>query len=161
MTLFLSDVAGSEILLILVFILIFFGSKSIPGIAKTFGRTIRQIKDASQDLQEEIKKSGVDIKKDLNLEALISKAESTMDQVSSQIEEPVGKITNQITDTVSYHKSNFFANVEDSNSLPQAIGETNENRPTEDQDLDEESEKPPSLPTGKESNETDKSKKAT
>ncbi len=62
MILFLSDIAGSEILLILVFILIFFGSKSIPGIARTFGRTIRQIKDASQELQSEIKKSGLDIK---------------------------------------------------------------------------------------------------
>ncbi len=71
MILFLSDVAGSEVVLILLFILMFFGSKSIPGIAKTMGRTMRQIKDASQDLQNEIKKSGVDIKNDLNLNRMI------------------------------------------------------------------------------------------
>lgn len=70
MILLLDDIAGSEILLILVFILIFFGSKSIPGIAKTLGKTMRQIKDASQDIQNEIKKSGGDFKKDLNLDQL-------------------------------------------------------------------------------------------
>ena len=72
MLLFLNDIAGSEVLLILIFILIFFGSKSIPGIAKTFGKTMYQIKQASNDLQEEIKKSGVDIKKDLNLTGFVN-----------------------------------------------------------------------------------------
>ena len=72
MLLFLNDIAGSEDLLILIFILIFFGSKSIPGIAKTFGKTMYQIKQASNDLQEEIKKSGVDIKKDLNLTGFVN-----------------------------------------------------------------------------------------
>lgn len=71
MLLFLNDIGGSEVVLILVFILIFFGSKSIPGIAQTLGKTMRQIKDASQDVQNEIKKSGLDIKKDLNLTGII------------------------------------------------------------------------------------------
>ena len=35
MLLILNDIAASEIVLILVFVLIFFGSKSIPGLAKT------------------------------------------------------------------------------------------------------------------------------
>lgn len=69
--LFLSDIAGSEILLILVFVLIFFGSNSIPGIAQTLGKTIRQIKDASQEMQDEIKKSTGDIKTDFNLQRMV------------------------------------------------------------------------------------------
>jgi sec-independent protein translocase protein TatA len=69
--LFLGDVAGSEILLILLFILIFFGANSIPGIARTMGRTIRQIKDASQEVQNEIRKSGGDIKSDFNLQKMV------------------------------------------------------------------------------------------
>ncbi len=93
MLLFLSDIAGSEILLVLVFILIFFGSKSIPGIARTMGRTMRQIKDASQDMQNEIKKSGMDIKKDLNLKGMIQETEQTirqpLDQMSQNINEVV------------------------------------------------------------------------
>ena len=54
--LFLNDVAGSEIIVIILVVLIFFGSKSIPGIAKTLGKTLYQIKNASAELQNEIKK---------------------------------------------------------------------------------------------------------
>jgi len=50
MVLIFNDIAGSEVLLILVFILIFFGSKSIPTLARTLGKTMRQIKEASSDL---------------------------------------------------------------------------------------------------------------
>ena len=41
--LFLNDIAGTEILLILVFVLLFFGSKSIPNIAKTMGLSLIHI----------------------------------------------------------------------------------------------------------------------
>jgi sec-independent protein translocase protein TatA len=75
-----SDIAGSEILLILVFVLIFFGSKSIPGIAQSLGRTIRQIKDASNDVQNEIKKSAGDVKGDFNLQRMINDTKSDIEQ---------------------------------------------------------------------------------
>lgn len=84
MLLFFNDVSGSEILLILVFILMFFGSKSIPGIARTMGRTIRQIKDASSELQDEIKKSGVDMKKDLNLSGILKETEQEIQRPLDQ-----------------------------------------------------------------------------
>ena len=41
MLLFL-DVSGGEILLILFFFLMFFGAKSIPGVAKTMGKADRK-----------------------------------------------------------------------------------------------------------------------
>jgi sec-independent protein translocase protein TatA len=94
MILFLSDVAGSEVVLILLFILMFFGSKSIPGIAKTMGRTMRQIKDASQDLQNEIKKSGVEIKNDLNLNRMI---EETVEDFERPFQEQTREMNNSIS----------------------------------------------------------------
>jgi sec-independent protein translocase protein TatA len=95
MILFFNDVSGSELLVILVFILIFFGSKSIPGIAQTFGRTIRQIKDASNELQEEIRKSGVDVKKELNLKQLMQ--DSTV-----EIARPLDQLAHELNDSVRY-----------------------------------------------------------
>ncbi len=70
--LFLNDVSGSEILVILIIILMFFGSKSIPSIAKTLGRGLYEIRNASSEIQNEIKKSGVDIGKDLNLKNILT-----------------------------------------------------------------------------------------
>jgi len=96
MTLFLNDIAGSEVLLILVFILIFFGSKSIPGIAKTFGRTMYQIKQASSDLQDEIKKSGVDIKKDMNLTGFIR-------ETTEEIQRPLDQQMVEMENIINYN----------------------------------------------------------
>jgi sec-independent protein translocase protein TatA len=91
--LFLNDIAGTEILLILVFVLVFFGANSIPSIAKTMGRAIYQIKNASDDLKSEIKKSTGDIKKDLNLKELIKETEEDinlpMDQMMTDIEHTI------------------------------------------------------------------------
>ena len=95
MLLFLNDIAGSEVLLILVFILMFFGSKSIPGIAKTFGKTMYQIKQASADLQGEIKKSGMDIKKDLNLTSIIS-------DTVEEIQRPLDQQMVEMDDIINY-----------------------------------------------------------
>lgn len=95
MLLFLNDIAGSEVLLILFFILIFFGSKSIPGLARTLGRTIRQIKDASSELQTEIKKSGMDIKKDLNLKGMI-------DETAQDIRRPLDQYASDLDQAMKF-----------------------------------------------------------
>ncbi len=93
MLLFLDDIATSEVLLILVFILVFFGSKSIPSIARTFGRTVYQIKQASTDLQDEIKKSGVDLKKDLNLTGII---QETTEEIRRPLDQQMVEMDNII-----------------------------------------------------------------
>ena len=46
-----------EIFIILLFILLFFGSESIPSIARTMGRGMRQIRDATSEIKTEIRKS--------------------------------------------------------------------------------------------------------
>ena len=95
MLLFLNDIAGSEVMVILIFILIFFGSKSIPGIAKSLGQTMRQIRDASNELQHEIKKSGMDIKKDINLSSFV-------DDTVKEIQHPLDQYVEDIEHAVRY-----------------------------------------------------------
>lgn len=56
------DVSGGELMLILVVVLMFFGSKGIPGIARTMGRTMRQIRDASAEVQREIQRGADEVK---------------------------------------------------------------------------------------------------
>lgn len=95
MVLIFNDIAGSEVLLILVFILIFFGSKSIPTLARTLGKTIRQIKEASSDIQNEIKKSGSDIKKDLNLTGIIQ-------ETAEDIKRPLDQMAVDLDNSIKY-----------------------------------------------------------
>lgn len=132
MLLFLNDVAGSEILLILAFVLMFFGSKSIPGIARTMGRTMRQIKDATQEVQNEIKKSGADIRKDLNVRSMVNDTvndiRQPLDQHADDINEalrpdakpyvrprPIEPQENKVDPTVE-KESNTIPNPESTNS---------------------------------------------
>jgi len=93
MILFLSDVAGSEILLILIFVLIFFGSKSIPNLARTLGKAMHEIKSSSNEIQHEIKKSGMDIKKDMNLSGVF---ERTAEDISTPILSEIKDVENHI-----------------------------------------------------------------
>jgi sec-independent protein translocase protein TatA len=60
---FLGGLGGWEILLILMVLLIFFGAKKIPELAKGLGKGIKEFKNATNEIKEEIEE-GV---KDLNV----------------------------------------------------------------------------------------------
>jgi len=53
--LFLSP-SGGEIMLILVVVLLLFGSKNIPESARSLGKGMREIKNVTGEIQNEIKK---------------------------------------------------------------------------------------------------------
>ncbi len=104
MLLFLNDIGGSEVLLIILFILIFFGPKSIPGIAKSFGKTIYQIKQASDDLKSEISKSGNEIKKDLNLDGIFKGGEDKLeDEIMAPLKREINEVDSALN-SISYDK---------------------------------------------------------
>ncbi|MCF8329158.1 MAG: twin-arginine translocase TatA/TatE family subunit [Crocinitomicaceae bacterium] len=88
--LFLNDISGSEILVIMLFILMFFGSKSIPSIAKTIGKGLYQIRNATAEIQHEIKNSVSDITTDINIKNILTEKQeellAPMDQIYSEIE---------------------------------------------------------------------------
>lgn len=51
---FIGGLGGWEILLIVLVLLIFFGAKRIPELAKGLGRGIREFKDATKEIKDEI-----------------------------------------------------------------------------------------------------------
>ena len=56
--LFLGDIGGSELMLIMVVILIFFGANKIPELARGLGKGIREFKDASTEIRREFEQAG-------------------------------------------------------------------------------------------------------
>jgi len=54
LTLFLGNMGAGEIILIFSVILIFFGAKRIPELARGLGKGIREFKDASAGIKREI-----------------------------------------------------------------------------------------------------------
>jgi sec-independent protein translocase protein TatA len=54
LTLLLFSIGGPEIILILFVILLLFGAKKIPELAKGLGKGIREFKDATKEVKDEI-----------------------------------------------------------------------------------------------------------
>lgn len=53
---FLGNIGWQEMLVILVFILLFFGPKRLPEVAEAFGKSIRKFKSATQDATREVRR---------------------------------------------------------------------------------------------------------
>ena len=55
--LFLGDLGGGEMLVVLTAFLLLFGADRIPGLARSFGRGIREFKDATNEIKQELDRS--------------------------------------------------------------------------------------------------------
>ena len=66
--LFLESLGGGELLVILLFVLLFFGSKNIPSLARGLGKGIREFKDAMNGVQSEIRQGMYEVEKQARLE---------------------------------------------------------------------------------------------
>jgi sec-independent protein translocase protein TatA len=52
----MGSIGGSELFLILLVILIFFGAKKLPDLARGLGQGIREFRKAARDVQDEVEK---------------------------------------------------------------------------------------------------------
>ena len=69
--LFLNNISSGELLLIAFFALIFFGSKRLPGVARSMGRVMRQMRDATDEIQRDIRDNASQLKDDLKIDQQI------------------------------------------------------------------------------------------
>jgi sec-independent protein translocase protein TatA len=61
-------IGGPEILIILLFVVLFFGANKIPELAKGLGKAMRELKDASNEIKKDIRDSTSKLKDDLDLD---------------------------------------------------------------------------------------------
>jgi sec-independent protein translocase protein TatA len=52
----MGNIGGQEIFLILLIVLIFFGAKKLPELARGLGEGIREFRKAARDVKEEVEK---------------------------------------------------------------------------------------------------------
>lgn len=58
-TLFAFSLGGPEVFIVIFAILLLFGAKKIPELARGMGRGIREFKDATKEIKDEIQEGGV------------------------------------------------------------------------------------------------------
>lgn len=59
----LFDISGGELIVVLLFVLMFFGAKGIPDLARGLGRTMRQVRDATQEVKREIDRGAREVRR--------------------------------------------------------------------------------------------------
>lgn len=132
-----NDVDGYEVLVIILVVLIFFGPKSIPGIAKTLGKALYSIRNATNDLKDEIRKSGVDVKKDLNIEQLLKQQEEQlvqpMDQVFTDIGNTMHYEGNKVNTIIAQNQEVSESEIEEESIAPDEPVELSHKTPTSDE----------------------------
>lgn len=80
------NIGGGEIFLIVLVFLMFFGAKSIPNVARTLGKGIRDFKDAANGIQRDIQSSTHEMRKDLDeATSNLRKETAEMNEISSSI----------------------------------------------------------------------------
>jgi len=90
--LFLNDIGTSEVLFIMAAVLMLFGSKSIPGIAKNLGRGMREVKAASDEIKRDIQDSAMEMKRNMNMPDL----DVPSIDIVKEIEKPLKAISNPV-----------------------------------------------------------------
>lgn len=98
--LFLESLGGGELLVILLFVLLFFGSKNIPNLARGLGKGIREFKDAMNGVQSEIRQGMYEVEKQARVDDEPAKA-PTPPSVASPSADPLPPSPAEPTDTPS------------------------------------------------------------
>jgi TatA/E family protein of Tat protein translocase len=79
MSIFLFGVSMGEIVLIFLVVLMLFGSKTIPDLARSLGKGMNEFRKATEDIKREFEQSTTEIKEEL------SKIETNVRQNSNEI----------------------------------------------------------------------------
>lgn len=106
-------IGGGELIFIVFIILMLFGSDKIPEMARTMGKVMAQLKNATNDIKSEIQKeaesNGIDTKvfTDFtgNIKAEISKAK---DNLLGENATGISKLSDEITSEVNTAKDSLF-----------------------------------------------------
>lgn len=95
MLLFLNDFGTSELIFIMLAVLILFGADSIPSIAKTLGKGMREIRQASDEIKRDISKSANEMRRDMNMDGHLDSLKKPFKDIEKSIEAPSPKKENK------------------------------------------------------------------
>jgi sec-independent protein translocase protein TatA len=94
----IGDIGGGELLLVLAATLMLFGGKKLPSIARTLGRTVEDLRRASQDFRDQLMNA------DRDLDRTFDDAPAAPDAVARRVE-PHDSLPGEISPPGSPHSS--------------------------------------------------------
>lgn len=92
------NLGSGEIFLIVIFILIFFGADKLPTMARTLGKGIREMKNATAEIQKEIEKSATEVQRNMNIEEETSGIKEAADTLKKGITDGLKNLENHYSE---------------------------------------------------------------
>lgn len=106
MTLFLFGISAGEIVLIFLIVLMLFGSKKIPELARSIGRGMNEFRKATDEIKREFEQTAEDLKEDIA-------------ELSDEVHESRRELDNmadEVYDEIKTHKEDLEKNISDDTS---------------------------------------------
>lgn len=99
------NMGGGEVFMIVLVILLLFGSDKLPGIAKSVGKGLRELNDAKNELQNQIEKNTGGITEEIRkhtseIQSEINKAKEGVNKHIQEVAKHVEDEGETITDTL-------------------------------------------------------------
>jgi sec-independent protein translocase protein TatA len=105
-TLLFLNIGTQELMVIMFVVLLLFGGKKLPELARGLGKGIREFKDASDGVKREIHRNINAVNEEMDFEAAgATKNTSTTNSTSASLSEP-----DETTENVSYNESENAVN---------------------------------------------------
>lgn len=89
-------IGGRELVFIILVILMLFGSDKIPEMARTLGKIVSQVKNATNDIKSEIQKSVGD---DIDTKEITRTFTERIEKVKQEITAPIEEIAEDVSVT--------------------------------------------------------------
>lgn len=115
-------ISGGEIFVVMLVALLLFGSKSIPDVARTLGKGMREFRKATEDIKREIQNSETfsDIKNEVT--SIKNDLTSDITSIKDNLTSEVDSIKSDLTSDVNEIKSNVSTDLNDiSGNLNQTV----------------------------------------
>lgn len=81
------NLGTGEIFIIVLCIIMFFGADKLPEMVRTFGRGMKEMKNATSELQREIQNSTAEIQREMNTQGALDDLKEAANDVTTRIME--------------------------------------------------------------------------
>lgn len=122
MTLFLFGISAGEIILIFLIVLMLFGSKKIPDLARSIGKGMNEFRRATDDIKREFEATAEELKEDLNeLSEEVHENRRELDSMADDVYEEIKSHKEELENDISNENSS-----DELNPPPSSLSQTDD-----------------------------------
>ncbi|HEU4719054.1 MAG TPA: twin-arginine translocase TatA/TatE family subunit [Bacteroidia bacterium] len=98
------NLGSGEVFFIILIMLFFFGADKLPAMARALGKGMREMKNATAEIQREIEKSAGEVQEGMNLNDTLKDLREATDNLKNHLKEGVSNLENHYSNALKDDK---------------------------------------------------------